>query len=799
MLPFARRRLVPFAVTLLGAVAVFAAPAASAQPSAHQLSAVSVPGAFVPLTPARLLDTRTGLGAPKHTVAPGGTVGVTVQGHGGVPASGAGAVVLNVTVTTTASSGFITVYPNGATRPTVSNLNFVKGQTVANLVTVALPGSGVVNLYSGSAGSVNLVADVAGYYLSGTASDAGAFVPVSPARILDTRHGLGAPAHVVPPAGTVQLAVGGSGASGVPAGARAVVLNVTATNPTKSGFITVYPAGALRPTASSLNFTAGRTVPNLVTVALGTADEVALYNGSSGTVNLVADVAGYYLPGSASKAGTFVPVNPTRILDTRHSVGAPAISAVGAQHEVGLQTVNAGGVPLANVGAVAMNVTVVSPKRSGYVTVSPTDPTRPTVSNLNHAAGQTIANLAIVPPGLCSKASFFNGSSGTTQLLADTAGYFLAADASSSSPAKTGRSWGYNNQGELADATVANSATPVVMAGVHDIKAIAGGGFGSGNLLVTNDGTVFGWGPGMLTLLGAAGVNVDDGFGNCSIAQRLSALGGITAVAGSPTDGYALDAGGHVWSWGFNDVGQLGDGTTTDNFTPTQISGLDNVTAVAAGYGETALALKSDGTVWAWGRNLSGELGTDVTDTFSPTPGQVVGLSNVTAIAQGRAQFALLSDQTVMAWGSNLFGNLGDNTGSDDDPHPTPVHVSSVDGLGNLSNVTQISDAMALLSDHTVVTWGDNESGQLGNGSAGSDTTRPVAVSLATGLPNVAAIAASGTNDVALGADGTVWAWGVRFASGTTNDTTDQPHQVAGLSGVLAISASGGAGFAVVP
>src|SRR5665648_694070 len=145
-------------------------------------AAVSIPGGFTSLSPSRLLDTRAGVGAPKAPVVAGGTVALQVTGRGGVPASGVSAVVLNVTVTAPTRAGYLTVYGDGAARPWVSNLNFVPGQTVPNLVIAPVGASGKVALFNGSAGTVQLVADVSGYYLAGAPSVAGAFgslVPVS--------------------------------------------------------------------------------------------------------------------------------------------------------------------------------------------------------------------------------------------------------------------------------------------------------------------------------------------------------------------------------------------------------------------------------------------------------------------------------------------------------------------------------------------------------------------------------------------------------------------------------------------
>jgi hypothetical protein len=379
------------------------------------------------LVPARLLDTRYGNGAPVAKVAPHGTVHLRVTGRGGVPAAGVGAVVLNVTVVGPASSGYLTVYPDGTTRPTASNLNFSAGQTVPNLVMVQV-GAGVgvdgkVALFNGSAGTVNLVADVAGYVVAGSPTVPGGVASLVPTRILDTRHGNGAPATRVAAHSIVHLQVTGRG--GVPAaGVGAVVLNVTAVRPASTGYLTVYPSDKARPTASNLNFVAGQTVPNLVTVRLSGDGRVALFNGSAGTVDLVADVAGYVLAGTPTDPGAVASLVPARVLDTRYGNGAPA-SRVAAHGTVHLQVTGRGGVPASGVGAVLLNVTAVRPSTSGYVTVYPNDQPRPTASNLNFVAGRTVPNQVMVRVGGDGQVALHNGSSGSVDLLADVAGYIL--------------------------------------------------------------------------------------------------------------------------------------------------------------------------------------------------------------------------------------------------------------------------------------------------------------------------------------------------------------------------------------
>ena len=149
----------------------------------------------------------------------------------------------------------------------------------------------------------------------------GTFYSLPPTRILNTRSGLGHSGKVGPNQ-FINLTVDGSGSGLIPAsGVAAVVLNVTVTNPTAASFVTVWPTGQARPTASNINFVAGQTVPNLVTVKVGAGGQVSLYN-AAGSTDLIADVAGYYGDGTAAAGSTFVPLPPARLLDTR-STGGP--------------------------------------------------------------------------------------------------------------------------------------------------------------------------------------------------------------------------------------------------------------------------------------------------------------------------------------------------------------------------------------------------------------------------------------------------------------------------------------------
>ncbi|WP_423184568.1 hypothetical protein [Arthrobacter sp. NyZ413] len=365
-------------------------------------------GALIPIAPTRFLDTRS-----SSPVAPDSTVSFQVAGVNGIPAN-VSAVVFNLTVAEAKSFGFITAYPSGTARPNASNVNFNTGQIVANLVAVPVGSDGKVTLYNRSSGATQLVADVSGYYLAGTASDPGAFQPIAPARFLDTRT-----AAAVPADSSVSFQVGG--VNGVPANVSAVVFNLTVAQADSFGFITAYPSGTARPNASNVNFNTGQIVPNLVTVPVGSDGKVTLYNRSGGATQLLADVSGYYLTGTPNTPGSFQPMAPARFLDTRTS------AAAGTDSTVSFQVAGVNGIP-AKVSAVVFNLTVANPASFGFATAYPSGTAVPNASNVNFSAGQIVPNLVVVPVGADGKVMLFNRSSGPTQFIADVAGYYLSGN-----------------------------------------------------------------------------------------------------------------------------------------------------------------------------------------------------------------------------------------------------------------------------------------------------------------------------------------------------------------------------------
>jgi CSLREA domain-containing protein len=374
-------------------------------------------GYFHPLSPYRILDTRTSpQGVPAGKLQHNSVITVDVTGGpSGVPDSNVSAVVINATVTEPTHGSFLTVYPSGVQRPMASNLNFSPGQTVPNLVTVKVGIDGKVKVYN-AVGQVHVIFDIVGWY--GGPTGGSRFNAINPARILDTRTApQGTPAGAVDQNETVVADVTGVG--GVPADATAVVLNVTVTGGTSGSFLTVYPSdpSVPLPTASNLNFNTGQTVPNLVTVKVGPDGNVKIYN-KLGSVHVIFDVVGYYAAGG----NLLYPITPSRILDTRTAPQGTPAGAVGTASTGTSVDVTVGDVPATATGVI-VNTTVTQPTLASYLTVWPSGITRPSTSNLNFSTGQTVPNLVVVRVGTGGNVQVYNNK-GSVHVIFDAVGYF---------------------------------------------------------------------------------------------------------------------------------------------------------------------------------------------------------------------------------------------------------------------------------------------------------------------------------------------------------------------------------------
>jgi len=329
--------------------------------------------------------------------------------------------------------------------------------------------------------------------------------------------------------------------------------------------------------------------------------------------------------------------------------------------------------------------------------------------------------------------------------------------------------WGWNSNGQLGDGTTIDSHAPVQVQGLNNIKAISANG--NHSIALRNDGTLWAWGSNWSGQLG------DNTTIDRLTPVQVQGLNSVTAISAGGVHTVALRDDGTVWTWGRNQhFGILGDGTTTDRHIPGQVHDLNNITAISA-CGNHTLALRNDGTVWAWGMGAFGRLG-DGTTGNRFTPVKVQGLSNITAISASVGNIALRNDGTVWAWGGNGHGQLGDGTTTD---RHTPVQAQGINNVIAIS--TSASHAVAVRGDGTVWAWGSNRDGQLGNGTNTNSVT-PVQVQ---GLNNVTAISANGNRTIAIQNDSTVESWGHnrhgKLGDGTTT-FRNVPVQVVDVNGV---------------
>ncbi len=378
--------------------------------------------------------------------------------------------------------------------------------------------------------------------------------------------------------------------------------------------------------------------------------------------------------------------------------------------------------------------------------------------------------------------------------------------------------WGSNFAGELGDGTLTHRSSPDLVTLPEPVTDVSAGG--SFTVALGASGRIFAWGN-----------NNAGQLGDGTTVQRTTPVAVDLPVEAPPLESlsaggamtYARDSAGGVWAWGLNNLGYLGDGTTTSRSTPGPVQGLPAVTALDAGHGH-ALALDAEGAVWAWGRNNQGQLGDrsvrqrraatrtrtmpaaealsagpehvlaltddgevwawgwnafgqlgDGTLVSRGTPQPVPGVTGASAVAGGGWHSLAVTGGQVLAWGDNRDGQLGDGT-TTSRQSPTPVL-----GLpaGNPVRAVSAGDrySTALLDDGTVWAWGDNTVGQLGDGTT---VARSVPAPV-PGLGSVAALSSGYDHTLALKTDGTVWAWGLDFGR--------SPQQVSGLPAMTSVSA----------
>jgi alpha-tubulin suppressor-like RCC1 family protein len=302
-------------------------------------------------------------------------------------------------------------------------------------------------------------------------------------------------------------------------------------------------------------------------------------------------------------------------------------------------------------------------------------------------------------------------------------------------------------------------------------------GGGRHTMALLSDGSVWTWGSDVSGKLGDNQVcaSYTDPSHDSHLPLRVHGpgnvgyLNSIVAISAGESHNLALKADGTVWAWGWNGLGQLGNGTTNDAHTPVQVSGLSNIVAIS-GRGYHCLALKSDGTVWSWGWNSWGQLGNGTTNP-TVVPVLVVGLTSPASISAGyMVSIARMSNGTVQVWGTGPKGELGQGAFNDHSYTPIPVP-----GLSNVISISaDFQEPEALKSDGTIWMWGWNNLGQLGDGMTNNMNVPGQVLN----LTNMIFAGATGDrNNCAIRADHTVWTWGRNYTGQLGIGTTDQdPH-----------------------
>jgi hypothetical protein len=629
-------------------------------------------GPLVPLTPQRILDTRIALGASGKVTS----LNVPMAGRFGIPAVGAAAVSINITVTGPVADGWLAASPVSSPA-TTSNINFRAGQTIAASAIVPLSADGRILLTSLAA--TDVVLDLTGYFATPRAATGGLYNPVTSARIVDTRLGLGAAGRLAPGSTTV-LPIAGHG--GVPlTGVAAVALNITVTAPSGPGWIAGYPSGSGSSGTSSINFVEGQTIANRLIVPVGANGAIDLLNSVGESTDLVVDVNGWFTSsGSAVGGAGYLARIPTRVSDSRPGPGYRA----GESDRVNYHSNDAPVSFDSSVAAVAAVATItVIGDGPGFVQSYPGDgpasgtalvpSSSSTSSDVNFVSGVPAANLALLPvqhfcaaQGCTADTTIIAFGAAHTAIIVDVSGYLVEP---------SGRSGAYHWGDQDATLPVYSQsgiAQPVQAGPARlssQVRAITASPE-SVELITMADGHVWQF--------------------SAALPQPLAPVPGIddavmAAAAGSlSTTGYALRSDGTVYAWGANGSGQAGQPAPTKVLLPTTVPGLTDVVSIAAG-DFAAYAVRSDGTVLSWGDARYGQLG-DAEGVSRSSPEQIPGLTGIEKVfATGRRAYAIDNTGAVWSWGT-LAGSAGPLAQTES----TPVRIHE------LTDVTSVAFALTV-------------------------------------------------------------------------------------------------------
>jgi len=344
--------------------------------------------------------------------------------------------------------------------------------------------------------------------------------------------------------------------------------------------------------------------------------------------------------------------------------------------------------------------------------------------------------------------------------------------------------WGINQYGSLGDGTTSSRSSPVtVLGGFTDWSAVSSSRYGGAGIRA--DGTLWSWGYSS---------NSVPMLGDNTIVPKsspVSVVGGFTdwvSVSRGQFFSSALRSSGQIWCWGQNTNGQLGDDTTTARRSPVSlIGGISDWTKHSSGFSHS-LALRSNGTLWAWGNGLSGQLGNNASSNRSSPVSVVGGFTDWVSVDGGNIYtLAVRANGTAWAWGNGGNGRLGDNTTSN---RSSPVSV-----VGGFTDWIFLSagerHSLGLRSNGTIWSWGYNTSGQLGDNTT---VTKSSPVSVVGGFTDWTSINAADAHNVALRANGTLWSWGAnsfgQLGDNTTSNRSSPVSVVGGFTDWVVVSAT---------
>ena len=366
---------------------------------------------FVPVTPCRIVDTRSGNGEFAGPILSAGqTRNFPIPASSCSIPPAAAAYSLNVTVAPQAQLNYLSIWPTGESQPLVSTLNS-DGRIKANAAIVPAGANGAVSVYVTD--PANVILDIDGYFVPSSMASALEFFPVTPCRVADTRSAMGPLGGPTMSAGQDRTFPIQTGSCGLPATAKAYSLNFTAVPNTTLQYLTTWPTGAAQPFVSTLNDFTGTVVANAAIVPAGNSGSIDVFVTEKSDV--IIDVNGYFAP-PASGGLSLYTLTPCRVIDTRQPSGSSPFSGT-----ISIDSTNSPCAVTNNASALVSNATVVPQGRLEYLTLWPSGSSQPIVSTLNAQDGVITSNMGIVPTTLGSINAF---AANPTYLILDVSGYF---------------------------------------------------------------------------------------------------------------------------------------------------------------------------------------------------------------------------------------------------------------------------------------------------------------------------------------------------------------------------------------